>query len=807
MSVAWRTACASVLVLAACSKSGVPTLLVSPDAQQASGTALLRSVDQLAFEGRWTPGAPMPKDARSLLVEASLISKVPTDFECKYVVSRAEVAPTSRLALGFVPESIQSLDGAIVALPRPDSWPFLTMIAAASSAQLGVEDVVHLEAVPSPGSIGIVFAGSDETAAFWLSNRQIDGVFTEQSHTASEGSLAIGPRADHALCVRSGTTVSASSEIHEVSNALRTLLQPPEETGVTFKPDLQWGRRGTAPGELAEPDAIAVDSRGRILVGDEYQRKVLVFDAQGHYLEAFGGSGTAVGKFSGSVGGIAIGLTGEIFVLDSTATRVNVYDTNYKPLRAFGKTGMKTGELFSPTGLAVGPDGRLYIADDGRNDVQVFEPDGTYVRTVGRPGTGPGQFLGLESIVVSATNELYVADEENIRIQVFDARGTFLREFGRDMFQADVEGLTFDSQGRLWALDEDGGHALAFTPEGAYLGYVGGGTGTRPGQMMSPDGMTFHPKTGMLYVADELNFRVSAFRADRMIAGAPPLAVAKSSTSDHTLILARSGSVKEEVAIYGPLVKYLGEKLSTPTDRWEARVRVTPTVEEQVKVFKTREADIVIGSSLPLFRLIDKGVAEPLLAVGRKGATSYHSVVFVKADSDITELKQLAGKTIAFEDSASTSAFLLPATIFSANHLGLSPLATPDQRAPKDRVGYVFAKTERTIAGWVYGGQVAAGAISHIDLAELGDLAQSFRVIGTSDEIAYFLVAVRKDLPADVKRKLRDALLTLGDSPEARSILNPPKLTRFYGLDEPTIAKPFDAAGIAFRQVEEELWK
>ncbi len=805
MSVGLRL-CA-LLPLLGCGKSGITTLLVTSDADEAEDTALLRDIDGLSFDGRWSPGSPLPDDARALLVRASLVDKVPKELECRYVVSQPELVPTSKVALGFQPETIQSLDGGILALPRADSWPFLTLIAAAATAHLGVEQLAHLEAVPSPGTIGVVFAGSDETATFWLTNQQIDGVFTEHGNTKSEASLAIGPRAEHVLCVRQGITVSGR-EIHEVPRHLRSLFQPAEETGVAFKPDLEWGRRGTNPGELAEPDAIIADSRGRVLVGDEYQRKILVFDAEGHYLQSFGGSGTEVGKFSGSVGGIAIGKDGEIFVLDSTATRVNVYDADYKPLRAWGKAGMGPGQLFSPTGIAVGPDGRIYIADDGRNDVQVFEPDGKFIRQIGHPGTGPGELLGLESLAVSAENEVYVADEENVRIQVFDAEGKYLREIGRGMFQADVEGLTFDDRGRLWALDEDGGRALAFTPDGKLLGYVGGGPGTRAGQMMSPDGMAFHPKTRMLYVADELNYRISAFKIDRMIEGPPPTAAIAKSAADHTLVLARSGLVKEELAHYGPMVKYLGETLSTTEETWAARLRVTPTVEDMVRLFRTREADIAIGSSLPVLRLIEQGVAEPLLAVGRKGETAYHSVIFVKASSDITNIKQLTGKTIAFEDSASTSAFLLPATLFTANRLVLAELDKPEDTAPPDKVGYVWAKTERTIAAWVYGDKVTAGALSQIELGELGDLGtKEFRVIARSEEIAYYLVAVRKDLAPEVKRKLREGLLAVDRAPNAGEILKPPKLTRFRTLDDPQLAKPFSSARAAYGNVEERLWK
>jgi len=45
-----------------------------------------------------------------------------------------------------------------------------------------------------------------------------------------------------------------------------------------------WGKRGTGPGELDTPHAIAMDSKGRLYVGDRNNNRIQIFDQNGKYL-------------------------------------------------------------------------------------------------------------------------------------------------------------------------------------------------------------------------------------------------------------------------------------------------------------------------------------------------------------------------------------------------------------------------------------------------------------------------------------------------------------------------------------------
>jgi DNA-binding beta-propeller fold protein YncE len=59
----------------------------------------------------------------------------------------------------------------------------------------------------------------------------------------------------------------------------------------------EWGRRGTAPGEFNTPHALAMDSRGRLFVGDRGNYRIQIFDQNGGFLEEWKQFGNPSGMY------------------------------------------------------------------------------------------------------------------------------------------------------------------------------------------------------------------------------------------------------------------------------------------------------------------------------------------------------------------------------------------------------------------------------------------------------------------------------------------------------------------------------
>ena len=55
-----------------------------------------------------------------------------------------------------------------------------------------------------------------------------------------------------------------------------------DRTGKYLK---EWGMKGSGPGEISEPHTIAMDSRGRLFVGDRENNRIQIFDQDGKLLD------------------------------------------------------------------------------------------------------------------------------------------------------------------------------------------------------------------------------------------------------------------------------------------------------------------------------------------------------------------------------------------------------------------------------------------------------------------------------------------------------------------------------------------
>lgn len=70
-----------------------------------------------------------------------------------------------------------------------------------------------------------------------------------------------------------------------------------------------WGRTGSAPGEFSTPHVIAMDSRGRLFVGDRNNNRIQIFDQEGTFLDLW--------YQFGRPSGIVITPDDRIYVADS----------------------------------------------------------------------------------------------------------------------------------------------------------------------------------------------------------------------------------------------------------------------------------------------------------------------------------------------------------------------------------------------------------------------------------------------------------------------------------------------------------
>jgi phosphonate transport system substrate-binding protein len=147
-----------------------------------------------------------------------------------------------------------------------------------------------------------------------------------------------------------------------------------------------------------------------------------------------------------------------------------------------------------------------------------------------------------------------------------------------------------------------------------------------------------------------------------------------------------------------------------------------------------------------------------LLETEKQGAT-YRSVIIARKDHGVHGLKDLAGKTFAFVDPSSTSGHLFPkAGLIKAGY-------DPDTYFSR----VIFSGGHDASAIAVQNGKVDAAAIADALLEPAysrGMLKQDeVAVVWTSDPIPGAPMAYRRDLPADLKAKLRASFAQIQNMP------------------------------------------
>jgi phosphonate transport system substrate-binding protein len=153
------------------------------------------------------------------------------------------------------------------------------------------------------------------------------------------------------------------------------------------------------------------------------------------------------------------------------------------------------------------------------------------------------------------------------------------------------------------------------------------------------------------------------------------------------------------------------------------------------------------------------------LVTVRYGANSYKGQINVRADSGIESLDDLKGKVMCWVDPNSTSGYIIPRIMLQAN--GIDPDADFSQT--------IEAGSHNNVVTQVYNGDCDAGA-TYADARssiedDVADVKEKVVVLAETTDIPNDSVSFIKDIPADVREKLVNALLEIAASEEGQVAL------------------------------------
>lgn len=266
---------------------------------------------------------------------------------------------------------------------------------------------------------------------------------------------------------------------------------------------------------------------------------------------------------------------------------------------------------------------------------------------------------------------------------------------------------------------------------------------------------------------------------------------------DHVLVL---GRISDDPAAHyrqlQPLLDYVVPRMADVGIR-EGRILMARDRKQMESYLRRERVDWVTETAATAMQLQLGAGAEPLLLTERSGVSRYRTVFIARTDSGIVSLDDLKGRSIAFQNPNSTSAYYVPALTLIERGLPMEILLSPRDRPVADSIGYLFARSELNLSTWVHKRLVDAGAMSNLDWRSPQRIPDLYRrdmmVFHETPEYPRALEMVRGDMAPKVKARLREVLIEAASDPDAsEAMLRFFKTTRFLPLtdeDQRTLAR------------------
>jgi phosphonate transport system substrate-binding protein len=207
---------------------------------------------------------------------------------------------------------------------------------------------------------------------------------------------------------------------------------------------------------------------------------------------------------------------------------------------------------------------------------------------------------------------------------------------------------------------------------------------------------------------------------------------------------------------YAALQGYLKESLKIPV-----QIQELDSANVALEAMRSRKIDVCNFSPWPFLLAEKKAGAEAFLTTGAPDGlpVHYYTVLIAHPDSDLKSLEDVKARSrelvFSFEEAVSTSGHLVPRQAFYK--IGLQPERDFKQMlfSPDSTVLVLAIKARRL--------DLAAVSDSGLkrNLAKGRVTEQDVRVVWKSEPVLSNVMAIRRELPAEFKQRLRDALIAL----------------------------------------------
>ena len=332
------------------------------------------------------------------------------------------------------------------------------------------------------------------------------------SKKTSSPSLALPPPLNAAVAVISPSRYEVSyTAVRQGPHKLHIRVNGSEINGspftMTVYPDpTQLGSPVRVVKHLNCPYGIAFNSRGEMIVSEQFTNQVSVFDVRGQRVLTFGSHSDRPEQMI-SPARVAVDDTDSIYV--SSQHKLQKFTSSGELIKCIGRRGSKNGEFDDPRGVTIHSN-QVYVCDTDNNRIQVFDLDLNFIRSIGSLGNGKGELARQYDVAFDTAGNMYVVEYGNNRVQVLDSSGRFIRIFGQEG-EGKLSGPTALRIADKYAYVSDllNHRIVVYETSGQYVTSFGR-HGEGEGEFKFPFCIT-SCVSGCIYVCDYFNKRVQVF--------------------------------------------------------------------------------------------------------------------------------------------------------------------------------------------------------------------------------------------------------------------------------------------------------
>lgn len=248
-------------------------------------------------------------------------------------------------------------------------------------------------------------------------------------------------------------------------------------------------------------------------------------------------------------------------------------------------------------------------------------------------------------------------------------------------------------------------------------------------------------------------------------------------SSEKTLLIGLhpEHNIFKQVRRYEPVADYLAKKTGV-----QVRLKVLTYRGNVIENFQFLKLDgAFFGSFSYLLAHAQLGVMVLARPEYPDGISSYHGIIFVRKDSGIRTVRQMQGKRLALVARATTAGYLFP-SIF---------LKRAGVRNPATFFKEIYnAGTHEGTIDDVLDRKADVGVskntVYNRFAADNPRIDRDLVILGKSDDVPEYALALRQDIEDSIKRKLVDALIAMHADPEGAKVLKAFGARRFIGTTD-----------------------